>query len=176
VGGQEKIVVHEDSKGTYAFLNGAPIAAFIKLSWYQTPIFHYILPGFSLILFLSTIAWIVSALRNRKKGKKVEPHSRWARCVAGWMSILYLIFLICMLIILKNAYDVIYGIPPLLPFALVLPLIAIIPTIGSIYFTVLAWKNSYWSMLGRVHYTLVTLASLVFIWFLNYWNLFGFHF
>ncbi len=29
---------------------------------------------------------------------------------------------------------------------------------------------------GRVHYTLVVLASLFFLWFLAYWNLLGFHF
>lgn len=49
-------------------------------------------------------------------------------------------------------------------------------TIGVLIFAFLAWKNKYWSICGRVHYSLIGLASRVFIWFLNYWNLLGFRF
>ncbi len=34
--------------------------------------------------------------------------------------------------------------------------------------------KSVWSVAGRVHYTLVTLAALGFTWWLSYWNLLGF--
>ena len=40
-------------------------------------------------------------------------------------------------------------------------------------YTVLAWKDSYWGITGRLYYTLVTIASVAFVWFLNYWNLLG---
>jgi hypothetical protein len=56
---------------------------------------------------------------------------------------------------------------------LLLWFIAAVLTLGAIGFTVLAWKNRYWSALGRVHYTMVSLAAFAFIWFLNYWNLLG---
>jgi hypothetical protein len=92
------------------------------------------------------------------------------------MSALYVLFLVGMVIILSDIYSIMYGIPPLLPFVLVLPLLAVVLTIGALGFTVLAWKNRYWGVAGRVHYTLVTLVSLAFIWFLNYWNLLGFRF
>jgi hypothetical protein len=29
----------------------------------------------------------------------------------------------------------------------------------------------YWGLAARVHYTLVVLAGLAFVWFLYYWNL-----
>ena len=51
--------------------------------------------------------------------------------------------------------------------------IAGVLTVGAIAFTVLAWKDHYWSALRRVHYTVVSLAALAFLWFLNYWNLLG---
>ncbi len=56
---------------------------------------------------------------------------------------------------------------------LLLWFIAAILTVGAIVFTALAWKKRFWGAFGRVHYTLVTLAALAFIWFLNYWNLLG---
>jgi hypothetical protein len=49
-------------------------------------------------------------------------------------------------------------------------------TVGSLVYSVLAWKNSYWGIAARVHYTLVTVAAAAFIWFLNYWNLLGWRF
>ncbi|KAF5433123.1 hypothetical protein C5S36_07085 [Candidatus Methanophagaceae archaeon] len=92
------------------------------------------------------------------------------------MSALYVLFLLGMVIVLSDSTSLMYGIPPLLPFVLVLPLLAAVLTIGALCFTVLAWKNRYWGVFGRVHYTVVTVAALGFIWFLNYWNLLGFRF
>ena len=37
-----------------------------------------------------------------------------------------------------------------------------------------AWRRRYWSVIGRTHYTLLTLGALGFIGFLNQWNLLGF--
>ena len=42
--------------------------------------------------------------------------------------------------------------------------------------TWLAWRERYWSLAGRLHYTLVTLGALGFVWWLSYWNLLGFRF
>ncbi len=41
-------------------------------------------------------------------------------------------------------------------------------------FAGLAWGSRWWKVSGRVHYTLVTLAALVIIWWAHYWNLLGF--
>jgi hypothetical protein len=46
-------------------------------------------------------------------------------------------------------------------------------TAGALVYTVLAWKNRYWGIAARAYYTLVTVAAVAFVWFLNYWNLLG---
>jgi len=56
----------------------------------------------------------------------------------------------------------------------VLPIVTAVPSIVLLALAVLAWKNRYWSLVGRLHYSLVTLAALTFVWFVNYWNLLGF--
>jgi hypothetical protein len=33
-----------------------------------------------------------------------------------------------------------------------------------------AWRQGYWRFTGRLHYTLVALAGVAFIWFLYSWN------
>jgi uncharacterized membrane protein YuzA (DUF378 family) len=55
-------------------------------------------------------------------------------------------------------------------------LAAAVLTLGLLAFTVLAWIKRYWGRVSRIHYTLVTLAAVTFVWFLNYWNLLGFQY
>jgi hypothetical protein len=40
-------------------------------------------------------------------------------------------------------------------------------------FAALAWKETYWGLGDRMHYTLVALAAVGFAWWLDYWNLSG---
>jgi len=51
--------------------------------------------------------------------------------------------------------------------------VAVLSITISIY-AVLAWKNSYWGLGGRIHYTLLAVAALANCWFLYYWNLIGY--
>jgi hypothetical protein len=46
-------------------------------------------------------------------------------------------------------------------------------TLGMVVLAALAWKDRYWSVAGRVHYTLVALAAVLFVFMLNSWNLVG---
>ena len=55
-------------------------------------------------------------------------------------------------------------------------LVPIVLTVAALVYTVLAWKDRLWGLTGRVHYTLVTVAAVAFVWFLNYWNLLGWRF
>ena len=42
------------------------------------------------------------------------------------------------------------------------------------FFTLRAWKNRYWSILGRIHYTLITLAALSSVYLLQAFDLLPF--
>ena len=44
-----------------------------------------------------------------------------------------------------------------------LSLLATLLTIGMGGFAVLAWKDTYWSLIGRVYYTLLALVALLFL-------------
>jgi hypothetical protein len=46
-------------------------------------------------------------------------------------------------------------------------------TAGALVYTILAWKDQYWGVAFRLYYTLVTIAAVAFVWFLNNWNLLG---
>jgi hypothetical protein len=47
-----------------------------------------------------------------------------------------------------------------------------LPAVAALLiFTLLAWKDRYWSPAWRIHYTLVAVAGLALVWFLANWNL-----
>jgi hypothetical protein len=79
-------------------------------------------------------------------------------------------------LLLTDPLEFIYEVPTPVIILLYIPLIAAALTIALPIFSFLAWTNNYWSFLGRLHYFIFTLATLMFIPFLNYWNLLGFRF
>ena len=77
---------------------------------------------------------------------------------------------------MREPTEIAFGIPPLLRNLLFLPLLVGLLCALAVVFAALAWKNGYWKRIKRVHYTLVTVAGLAFLWWLNYWNLLGWQF
>jgi hypothetical protein len=118
---------------------------------------------------------VISKLLCRSK-REIPGAPGLVRVIAGGMSVLYIIFLIGMFSALSDYMELIFGVPPFLKVLLILPILSAVLTIGAIFFVYVGWKNKYWTTCGRLHYTLVVLASLAFLGFLAYWNLLGFHF
>lgn len=180
LGGQGILVFQENDQGriTHAFVNQFPYFGLVKLAWYQSPGFHYTLLGILMILFLSTLGWPLSALSRLvcRRKKDIRRAPLFVRGVAGAISAFYIIFLVGIIMALSDPMEIMFGIPSLLKIALVFPLISAGLTVVALILTYFVWKNKYWTVCGRTQYTLIMLASAAFLWFLNYWNLFGFNF
>ncbi|PSB62674.1 hypothetical protein C7B79_17080 [Chroococcidiopsis cubana CCALA 043] len=113
------------------------------------------------------------------RGKRFQVKQlRWAWRLAGLIGTLNLVFLIGfpLSIWLYGFWRLVYGVPAVAIAFLCIPLLTTFLTLGLFIFTAWAWKNNYWSLVKRSHYSLITLAALVFIPFLAYWNLLGFQF
>jgi len=179
IDGQEIMVFRQDDKGqvTHLFLNSFPPIAFAKLATTEAPVFHYSLLGASVLLFLSAlIFWPIGAVLNWRKGISQPGMSRLARITAWIVSGLFMVFIVGIAIAFRDPIEIVFGIPPLLRNVLLLPLVAAVLMVGVVLFTLLSWKRGYWRFFGRVHYLLVMLAGLAFLWLLNYWNLLGYRF
>lgn len=176
------VAFRENREGriTRMFLQFAGPASLEKLSWYETAAFQSRLAGFIAIVFLSACAaWVYQRLirRLRKPGGADIGLSRLARILGRLVSALNVIFLSGLPLTLAwDPIQLTYGVPGLVIGLLCIPLLTSILTIGLPICAVLAWKNGYWSITERLHYSLITLAALVFIPFLLYWNLLGFRY
>jgi hypothetical protein len=177
VDGPYSIAFREDNQGriTHLFTDLTPMYTFEKLAWHQTPGFNMGLLAGCLVIFLTMIpAALVGAIRNRRPrdDQKAEPRgARAARWIILGICILNLLFLVGAF--LWNNPKPMFGVSPAFQIVLGLGVMSAILTIGALIFTVLAWKNRYWGIAGRLYYTLVTIAAVSFVWFLNYWNLLG---
>ncbi|HEX6304539.1 MAG TPA: serine hydrolase domain-containing protein [Anaerolineales bacterium] len=171
------IAFREDDQGhiTHLFSDLTPMYTFERLAWYETAGFNMVLLAGCMLIFLTMIpAALVGAIRNRrsKDGPKAEPRqARAARWIILGICVLNLLFLIGSL--LWNNPRPMFGVSTAFQFVLGLGVLAAVLTAGALVYTVLAWKNRYWGIAGRAYYTLVTLAAVAFVWFLDYWNLLG---
>lgn len=160
------------------FVENMPETAFERISWYETPMFNFILLGAMMLLFLSAvIAWPINALRLRDREADEDRIARVARPVAGIASGFYIVLAVSLGVALSDdPNEIAFGIPTLIELGLAFALIAAVLAIPAAVFAVFAWLRGHWSTLGRIHYTLVALAAVTMIWWLNYWNLLGFQY
>src|SRR5215204_1987766 len=131
------------------------------------------------LMFLSMIPVVlIRFIRNRRLSSDRIPASRGAR-VAYWIivgiSVLNLLFVVGT-VKWGNQPNVLSGTSMIYKIVLGVGVLSAVLTVGALLYSVVAWKNSYWGIAARVHYTLVTVAAVAFVWFLNYWNLLGWRF
>ncbi|BAZ45447.1 beta-lactamase [Chondrocystis sp. NIES-4102] len=151
-------------------------AAFERLNWTETIKFQIVLLGFFIITFLSAIARSISRLS--KKRTHTNSWARWAWLVAGLVATISLIFPIGLVVTLWliGFEEIIYGMPKIAIAWFYLPLIASGLTISLPIFSIFALQSRHWSIGQKLHYLVIAIAGLGFIWFLNYWNFLGFKF
>jgi hypothetical protein len=152
-------------------------ATFEKVAWYETDTFQLGLIVLLMVGFLSVLVWPVASLVGRLRRRQVnDPRlARIARWLAMAAGILNLVFVAAFAATLTQGLSGASPYPPSWFVALlVLPMLTAILSVVLLVCTILALKNRYWSLVGRVHYSLVTLVALAFVWLANYWNLLGF--
>jgi CubicO group peptidase (beta-lactamase class C family) len=188
VDGPFSIVFREDDQGhiTHTFIDLIPEYASAKLDWYETTGFNMALLLGCALIFLSMI--LVAAIRFIRDRRLSGDHKRAARGarVPHWtilgISVLNLLFLAGLYSTFQfgmfpwSMISELHGLSLIVKIVLGLGVLSAVLTVGAGVYTVLAWKNGYWGIAGRAYYTVVTVAAVAFVWFLNYWNLLGWRF
>jgi CubicO group peptidase (beta-lactamase class C family) len=157
------------------------MATFTKIAWYENLWFHGGLLLASVLIFLSGCwIWPLHPALRSLRGKPFavpRPHSS-AWQMAGLVSTLNLIFLIGfpLSLWLYGAWKLAYGMPWFGIAFLILPITSAVLTAGMVVIALWGWITTKWSILGRLHYTVLALAATIFALLLTYWNVLGFQF
>lgn len=182
--GEERVIFVLDEQGqvTSAFPADVPVLMLFKAPWYATLGFTGTLIAASLLLFVvSMLGWLIAYLAVRSRGSDVPVRrpARLARWLAVLFSVVLLVFLLGFSGVMGNV-DPAYGVPDvffgeaegmggLVVMTYGLALLAI----GMLVMAVIAWARRYWGWFGRIHYTLLALTGLAWVWLMAYWNILG---
>jgi hypothetical protein len=170
-------IFHQDDSGevTYLLVNSNQLFAYEPVSWYETSMFNLVAFGvcFALLLTVPLVAGF-GLFRHRNEVKDERRLPRVARTLTFILSAIFILVLVP--INIYTSIDYKSPFPLYMVATLALILVASILVIGALIFTILAWARRYWSLAGRIHYTLVTAALLGTVWLMYYWRLLGFRY
>jgi hypothetical protein len=179
VGGTERVVFAEDKKGkvTHPFLGYEPSTALEKLAWQETPRFQLRLLAACNIVFITAVCgWPLVLLANRKmQPRGVRSNSSRLCSWIGWLACLSgTAFILLAIDVLENSDEIVFGIDPFIDRTLLLPQLSVVLFSAMLVCGLFAWKNWYWRLSGRLHYTLSCCAGAGYLWLLNHWNVLRF--
>lgn len=148
------------------------------MPWYASGSLHVTLLLLFILLFLSALF-----VRPPEGGRslfeeRAEPPAAARRAVSLGilLSAVDLAFLLLAFIGFRQAAQgagLLYGLPPLMKIALVLPLLGAPLALALPVYAVRAWRERFWSPGWRVYFTALASAGLGFLGFLAVWNLLG---
>jgi len=152
-----------------------------KLPWYGTATIQLMLIAIFALVFGSAVPVLAFGLR----GVRQAPHNQMPPTLTGAgrahrvgaassaINLIVLAGVVALIAVLLLSEDDIV-IPALFQVLPLLSLIACLLAIITSGFALLAWKRSYWSLAGRVYYSIIAVSELLFVQFLSYWNILGF--
>jgi hypothetical protein len=170
IDGSEKLIFKEDLNGniTHLFVNSMPLVAFEKIAWYETAWFSQRILFACLAVFVSVLlAFVGEIIRTRQK-------PGLPRTVAFGTSAAAPVLLIGFLSTLSGLWpaDLLPSVQRVwMGLSLAMPFLAGLVIVLALR----AWFRNDWGLLARIHYSLVAVAGIAFAWFLDAWNLLGFH-
>jgi len=177
VGGTHQIAFRTDESGkvTHLFID-----FLISMPLERTPLidgtqFWFPLLAFSVVLFITALTGFIYRRREIKEMPKAQ---KWAVRLSAATAAWALVTCVSTFVIVLNMdlLDRLSRITPSLNVYLFMPIILVGLTIAMITLSVMAWKNKYWTMLKRVHFSLVALSAVALCWFFFHWNLLGWQF
>lgn len=165
------IAFRRDDRGAIAYLCDG-LQSYEKIPWHETFGVQASLLGLCGLIFLSVwIGWPAVRVARWWRKRSLPPEGRGAACVAYLLSALALGFWIAIVPI--SRYEAYWGMPWYLAALLSVPFMITGLAGGLVFFAASVWRKRQWTLWGRLHYTLVSLAALVQTGLLLYWNLLG---
>jgi len=172
VGDDDHLVVRVDEggHGTHLFFGQIGSRTYERLAWYESLLVTQAILVGGLLAFVSTLAlWSSGPVWRRVRGSPVpSKRARVARGLLGVVSLLWLGVAAIFLLALLNFDGEVASPSLVLRVGLVLPYFGLVGTIGTVIVTGLAWRDGYWNVPIRLHYSLVTAVALLFAWQLHY--------
>ncbi len=168
----------EDGGDDYLFLDGSP---YQRVPWYDAPPFYLGLLTVTVLAFLSAcMAWPIRAIARRWRRHDSSPQSIAARLIWPWAGVTSAVNLAALgVIALTLARTELPSVANEFQTGLPWTLVATISVARACAALSLAlpclvtwgWIRGLWSWPARVHFSILSMATISYIWFCIAWNL-----
>lgn len=177
VGGQQKIAfqTEKDGKVTAMSLSMIPDMPLERTKRLDQSLFWLPLLAFSLLIFLGTLLVSLvrfSYLKQLPRSLKQGFGLAFITALTALITVVLTVTNVLNMDVLQRLSSVSLG----LKLYLVLPLLLVCLTVLLIIKTVTIWRRHQLTVIGRLLFSLVPLASLILTWFFYHWNLIGWQF
>ncbi len=177
VGGSHQIGFRTDASGkvTHLLLDILPEMPLEPTPLSDQTTFWLPLLGISAVLFITSLTGFAY---RRREMKTMPTAQKWAIRLSAITAAWALATCIATFVVVLNMdlLDRLSRIPESLHLYLFMPIILVGLTAAIVAYSVMAWKNKYWTVLKRVHFTLVAISAVVMSLFFYHWNLLGWQF
>jgi CubicO group peptidase (beta-lactamase class C family) len=179
IDGPRKVVFQEENGNVrYLFPAEAAAVSAERRQWYELSAVQWGLVGGSVGVFLSALLFWPAIAFAVRGGYAPKVRRNWRSgvltCLAWLLSIVSIAFAAGMAYVLSDPNEIVFGLTPELKALMAVPQVCAVLAGLTVLACLIAWKNRYWRFTGRLHYSLVALAGIAFVWFLYYWNLLTF--
>jgi hypothetical protein len=172
----------EDGDGnvTHVFTDGT--SSLEKIEWYEENWFNAVLFFTLITIFIfSHLLYFGYSFKHRREEKKKKNHSllKCSAFLSGIYLIYYILFVVLFYFFLNSAEQEIgmaYGMPWYFNILQIIPFIGIIVTVFLIWGILKAVKYYKEAKLGIITASIIVIAILINIWFMNYWSILGWRF
>jgi hypothetical protein len=169
-------VVMKTRDGQVSLYLSSPLVL-IKAPWYASLGLHgLIFAGGALLFLLALLGWLKSFFAGLVKHEARPALSRLARLFASLFGLVFLIFFVTLIVVLTDNLPA-YGVPAFFfetpawfPLFMNLTLVAAVLGISMLPFAILAWVKRYWTVGGRLFYSLLTVFAFAILWSFTYWK------
>jgi len=177
VGGSEQIGFRTNDSGkiTYMLLSSFPDMPLEPTPFLDRNTVWFVVLGFSGLMFIASLLEFV--FRRRRIKEMPVPQKRilaLSAVTSGWA--LASVLTIFAIILSMDTMKKLSGISTSLSLSLILPIVTVGLTLALLVSGVWVWKNNYWSIAKRVHYSLVASSAAAVSFFFYHWNLLGWQF
>jgi hypothetical protein len=180
--GQRKLVFQEDKAGNieYAFFSDQPAFSAVRKRWYELhDVQMELLGGISAVFSSALFFWpaLAFTVRGRYSPEIKRNWRSGALSCLGWLlSGVSLGFVVGLTFVIADPNEITFGMWPALKALFAVTQVSAVLAALTVFGCMIAWKNGYWRLTGRLHYTLVAMAGVVFVVWLYQWNLLSFGF
>jgi CubicO group peptidase (beta-lactamase class C family) len=177
--GERVFFTRSGSSGPYERVIPTFIQGFVGLRapWHADQPFNLTLLIAGLLMALTAVLIApIGLFGMRTKAPADEMRSwlrhtaRWSGLVWGLLSLVYVIWFVAWVSQINTNIAALNNLPIALS---ILPWITSLLALGLAGLCVMAWRNKFWGLSGRIHYSLIALSALGLLWFEFYWHLLG---